>query len=234
MWGFCSKQRLRRSAMWTSFALMVPFGIYAAPGGWARIQTNGEMAGYQQECMLHRRPGMMVVYDDEPAGVERLVGTPGYVLGRFSTDPKLRQFIALPAECWTNLTKLTDPHDQRVRIPLFLHERVSGERRCLVGVSLEDRREDDEFITMTLGCYQMDPACALSGSTMYCSEQRLVVRRDPSKCGIRFFSGSADPVDASRFSIPYEVDDERGVIQGALCGDEVIQLRMVSGPAALH
>ena len=48
---------------------------------------------------------------------------------------------------------------------------------------------------------------------------------------VRLFNGQPDPADPSRFTIIYEVDGQRGSIEGRLNSDDTVRLRIVDGPA---
>ena len=47
----------------------------------------------------------------------------------------------------------------------------------------------------------------------------------------RLFNGQPDPADPSRFTIAYEVDGQRGTIEGRLDSEDKIKLRIMDGPA---
>jgi hypothetical protein len=227
--------RLRRPVMWTGCALAFPFLMHAAPIGWTALQTRGELAGWQTQCMLHCRPAQQLVYADDRATVEKLLPMAGYEKGRFdrTLDTDARSFIAMPAECWTNLTRLANPLDEKTRVPLFLHERVAGDVRRLVAIALENRRDFEDCVVLTLGCYRMEPASALDTAALECVEQRLTIACKPAACDVRFFAGRVDPANPSRFTIDYEAGGEAGVIEGALASDDSIVLR-VTGLGTLH
>jgi hypothetical protein len=229
------RDRARRSVLLSGIALGIPAAIYAAPDAWSKLQANGEIAGYQQQCMLHRRPAMQVVYDDDDAETsspERIDPACGYIADRFSVDS--RRFVALPADCWTSLMERTNPCDQRTRIPLFLHERSACELRRLVAVSLEDRRDDADSITLTLGCYRMEPATSLSPKALESSACRLKIPCNPAKTAVRFFAGEPDPTNPARFLIRYEINDAKGLLIGCLSPDDSVTLRVACGPGTLQ
>jgi hypothetical protein len=48
---------------------------------------------------------------------------------------------------------------------------------------------------------------------------------------VRLFNGQPDPADPSRFTIVYEVDAQRGTIEGRLDNDDNIKMKILDGPA---
>ena len=49
----------------------------------------------------------------------------------------------------------------------------------------------------------------------------------------RFFAGQPDPNDASHFSIDYEVEGEKGTIDGWLQDNDTVKMEVRDGPAKL-
>jgi len=226
------RERVRRSVMWTSFAIALPLAMYAGPAGWEKLQTHGEVAGYQQQCMLHCRPAMQTVYDDDPV-LATMVPPPGFIKGSFDLSQRGRTYTALPAECWTNLNMLLNPLETRPRIPLFLHERCACDLRRLVAVALENRRDESNGITLTLGCYQMAAASTLCVPALDAVERRLFIPCDPAKTSVRFFCGVPDAANPARFTIRFEANQQIGSLIGALSPEDAVNLYLAPGPFKL-
>ena len=62
--------------------------------------------------------------------------------------------------------------------------------------------------------------------------RELVLLPDDPKKGVRLYAVQPDPADESRFFFDYEVNGQRGTIEGRLQADDTVQWQVLSGPAA--
>jgi hypothetical protein len=189
-----------------TFVAAAPFMVYAAPSSWQRLRDASELRGVQGQCMLYQRSSGEVVYDN---------AAPGKVL----------------PECWTKLMRRTQSFRESTLAVPFLHERTVGNLQRLVGVAVERRLEEGGAITLSLGCYVVEPA-ALNGEPAVDSEEHRVTFSNVRE--IKLFGGQIDPADTSRFWIKYETDESEGVIEGRLTADERVQLTSRSGPTVIR
>lgn len=129
------------------------------------------------------------------------------------------------------------------RTVAFLHERTTPSgKRCLVAVELSaqvHRVAPGRWgIFRVLASSSFEEGSALESSPLPATETLHIdvdaayppePLRQPSDAFVppaplRLYAGQADPIDPSRFTIPYEMNGERGVITGVLEDTGTVQL----------
>jgi hypothetical protein len=75
------------------------------------------------------------------------------------------------------------------------------------------------------------PATWQPGSRLQLAGLTTLVLTGLDRHDVRLFAGQADPVNADRFTLPYEIDGQRGVIEGTLDFLDRVQLKVIEGPA---
>jgi hypothetical protein len=194
--------------------------------------------------MTYRASPDLVVYEDDPAAAAKLLALPGYVRG-FEAWERTPVALHVPRSrrVLESLNGPTWALSQEEAV-LFMHERRSSKGiRKLVIVSCDPRwdparsmpgylarvlerpvRPGSDVDAQTL---LEDSLVNIMGSPMHriCSGPTTPER-------IRFFAGQPDPVDASHFTIGYEMAGARGSVDGWLDADgRRVRLEVRDGPA---
>lgn len=126
--------------------------------------------------------------------------------------------ITWPAAATNILQRASATH------PVFMHERISpaGHRRLVVVESLQFYPD-----WSLLEAYPCVPATGMPKTRLQPGE-RKALQHPPMK----IFAGQIDPFDASHFTIDYELNGERGVIDGWLVNDREVNLEFRNKPPA--
>jgi hypothetical protein len=75
------------------------------------------------------------------------------------------------------------------------------------------------------------PATWEPGSRLQLAGLTSLVLTGLDRHDVRLFAGQVDPVNADRFTLPYMIDGQRGVIEGTLDFLDRVQLKVIEGPA---
>ena len=84
------------------------------------------------------------------------------------------------------------------------------------------------WYTGTPGGWFADPSNLTSGAATF---PRPII---PAKGDTTFFSGQPDPADPAHFTLPYQIDGTKGVIDAHLLPDGKIDMKATTGPLAPH
>lgn len=75
------------------------------------------------------------------------------------------------------------------------------------------------------------PATWEPGSRLQLAGLTTLVLTGLDRHDVRLFAGQADPVNEDRFTLPYTINGQRGVIEGTLDVLDRVQLKVIEGPA---
>jgi hypothetical protein len=233
--------RRRRWRLTVAAFLVLAIGVAVA---WKRepLIAKLKLHYYEAACMRYRAPAGAVAMEFDPEKAKLLIGGGGdYVGGTFyATDglpavlvPKaLRGYMAAP-------TKSTDA-------VLFLRRRISpgGDQRLVVveidSMSWIGQEEDGagEFAILSVSARSTPsmtwlswqrPVSMPSDVETVLLTRNIEYEKDVPKAALsirtRFYCGQPDPLDASRFTIDYEVCGERDTIDGQLLDNGAVRLR---------
>lgn len=75
------------------------------------------------------------------------------------------------------------------------------------------------------------PATWEPGSRLQLAGLTTLVLTGLDRHDVRLFAGQVDPLNADRFTLPYTIDGQRGVIEGTLDFLDRVQLKVIEGPA---
>jgi hypothetical protein len=198
----------------------------------------------QAQCMSHRLPADFVAYDDDRVESARLIGLPG------------RRFVPLwyAADCLAPDWRGPGPRPPPLAAPagfrcdewerlgnhgwglVFMHRRLTrnGSARLVV-VQASPGVANDYAKAPSLRAATYIPA-AWSDAV---NSPRSDDQRDThgyfsfhmSRAErLRIFAGQPDPHDPSRFTIDYELNGERGQVEGFFNKLGELKLRLVCGP----
>jgi hypothetical protein len=195
------RARFRRWLALAGVALAILSALWWAPPLW----RNARAVYWQRRCVAYTAPPEHIVLDvveDGPFDAE--------------TVPAWREFYPFIAHA---------PARQFGQPVLFLHgrrPRAGGEQ--LVAVELASgnfRRGEVEFTTWTPTAAGLTrrPEVGMGGD-------RIRVPGLKGAKHLRFFAGQPDRADASRFTIAFEVDGRKGVIEGTFEESGAVELRV--------
>jgi hypothetical protein len=180
---------------------------------------------WQRVCMAYTAPTGQVVYDDDPARAS----------ARLSADPALcnvgspsKPIAGRTIPCWDRLWTDIEYGGARGREPiLFMHALRPAKGKPLRVVVFVFNRRGGMF---SFGAYIPHPGSLTRLPVMNKWENGFYHTRlgDRSIC---FYAGQADPADQSHFTVPYEMDGRRGILDG-WWHDGGFRVNFRDGPAA--
>jgi hypothetical protein len=193
----------RRAVVGVMIACLAASGVWWLPPAWRR----GRLLYVQRQCLQYTtRPSELICAEPPPYAGE----TPPFTVA-----------VMDPA-CLLELGRSSTLTTGRGPV-LFLHERRSkaGVRRLIVVRRTPPGQRMSWDIPMSFNISLIEPA-GLSGIPV--ARYSYYPDAVPSHFGdgstngplLRFFAGQPDPADESHFTIDYEVDGERGTIDGWL------------------
>jgi hypothetical protein len=208
-------------------------------------------AYYQSQCLQHVRPPSTLAYDDNPstAGALRAADPQYKVPGqpRFDTPDDRPPPAYSPPSLYVPIVweRLGDPSPSRdvVAIP-FLHERAAEPLTRLVCVKAGPAGwgPGGHSVVFTARTYcpaQLKPGARITPSS---PAWVLIVRLAKSQ-HLRVYAGQADSTNPDHFTVEFEIDGQRGMIDGWLRGEqwaaaqgpqwagrEGVELRVRDGP----
>jgi hypothetical protein len=211
-----------------ALVVLVAAGVVYLHG--PRLRQRVVFLRLQRDCLQYVAPPGTVAFSDDPEEAKVLLQRPDYcAVSIFETHPLSPQwqppagFIPPPA---TALPKTFDyPHS------LFLHGlRTASGAEYLVSAHVW-LNGDEEFHFVKIIVEVKRPV------ELFGSPESLVnvasglhgfdLRRGDS---IRFYFGEVSPVDPSRFRIPFEMNGQRGVVEGHLGEDGSVALTQTANP----
>jgi hypothetical protein len=193
----------------------------------------------QNKCLDYNVPPDQVVYSELPADIAKLPATSQEYWLDLSPRPPV---VLRRPDCWVEFDSAISG-SAPVYPVLFLGERSNGRQRQLVCVLFKGWGNDlrfprqatpDVYATgeprFEIQSYEIVRYNGFS-QTRWASGTVAVTQTAPSPVNnIRFFAGQRDPKDSSRFTIDYEADGQRGVIEGRLESNTSVTVRIKDGP----
>ncbi len=209
------RRRTHRLLIGGALSLLALFVLSLVP----RVVRFFRIVHWRSECMNYSPPADQIVYEE---GV-----TPG-----MSVLEKGFDFAGFPVRtpnCLTELWKAKEwpdheryPSDRPLQHPEFLHELRSLQRGAeLVSVYFggwNDRRNWYFFFLV----YDLNETFP-SDAELEIPEHRLGT--------LRLFAGQRDPSDPAHFTLAYELEGQKGTIDGWLQNDKHVNLQIRDGPA---
>ncbi len=195
------------------------------------LRTRLAMRELQRQCMLHSASPEQIVYDDDQATL-RAVKESDPALGYFKTHniPNARTHVGRAIKPLTELCN----YDGGYPMPLFLHGRAdSSGYQHLVYVHFSGRHEDVANPTLILTSVSQAPITPFGYPDLFVRDYRVVFPRQSNDTPVRFYAGQPNPVDPSRFVLNFEIQGQRGEIEGRLDDDRFVTLKLLSGPGEL-
>ena len=183
------------------------------------IYTRFGMIAARHECLAYVPPSDQVVYEEDPSAVAALQSQAGYEL----TEGSRLRWIP---NCWRSEL----PDSTQMQGTVFLHERTSpaGHKR-LIAVDLNV--QPGSLLTSTGDIEDISfaesiivPGWGLAADKVICEGRTImwICPVDPKP--MRFFGGTPDPSDPSKFSFAYERAGNRSIIDGKLNDNDTISL----------
>jgi hypothetical protein len=209
----------RRVIAITAILIGIPLVWYAAPRAW----RHAELLYWQDKAMNYSPPADQVVFDNDPYRVRELLKSREFRLAPTGVNVRTAIRVAVPCERFFELAS-----SNRMNSPatLFLHARTNskGERRLIfLQIGGPDMRG--------LGYSQLyiDTPLIFRPGTPFTDpmETPELWTRNIAVTGynsVRYFAGQVESDDPSHFSIAYETDGKRSVIDGWLMDDDTVKL----------
>lgn len=201
--------------------------LWSLPLAWQRAR----ILFWQRQCLHALSPS-------EPIFVSRTIDQARAAAGD-PQHPGLYSFPSAPVliprefECRTNLKQaIATPNANPPEVPVFVHQRISPSgnvRLVVVNLSASEALRISEYSTalsVSLGFVPqvVAPATLCRDPVEVTAAKRSTGLGTLSYRRVRVFAGQRDPADPSRFTITYEVDDDRGCIEGRLLDNDTIEL----------
>jgi hypothetical protein len=221
---YSNQPRRRRWRRWALLLfVLVACGVsfyYRGP-----ISRRAHVLYWQRQCMKYDRPpGTPVMVDQATAKGDRDYAAP--------FGPPENADFALSPQCWSSfesalqggrvaqvMSKSLGPKTPTI----FLHERISpaGHRRLVRVESIMSNALSLPY-GLTADLYQ--PATVWRDAKLLGRPQLL--NYSGRFVSAELFFGQPDPADASHFTIDFEVEGRKGVIDGWLRDDDTVQLKL--------
>ena len=211
----------RRIFAITTLLIGIPLAWYAGPRAW----RHAELLYWQDKALNYSPPADQVVFDNDPDRVTGLLKSPEYksVTNEIWETAAIR--VAVPCD---RFTRLASPPGIIPAATVFLHERRNsrGERRLVL---LQAGPNSLTYSYRTPGGRYREEAIIYRLGTPFSNPVELIAPRIGAQHfqmqrPVRYFAGQVEPDDASHFSIAYEIDGKREVIDGWLMDDDTIKL----------
>ncbi len=208
--------RVRRWMVTAGFAALLMVALWLVPRSYRHVQ----LLKWQERCLTYAAPATEPVYDNDPAEAKRLLTLPRTYLA----DPRDGATFRLPIE-WIQFYMAAGFGPQSSGT-VFLHQRSTprGQRR-LVAIDLVFNPLSHERI-ITMSERVLVPATPLRGPRAEPSTIRgdgLLIPVSPTD-RLRVFAGQPDPNDASHFTIEYDLNGTRHVLDGWLVDEATIKI----------
>lgn len=170
------------------------------------------MAAEAKALVYAAAPGTLL-YDDDSARRDPAVSTGTPVAPWPAVIPRPQEADALPSE-WVGQSSVV----------LFMHGRQASANTPpkLVIVLTHPRTDLQGYVSRVFWTASIRPTTSDDDAAR--EETRNTSFALPEGTSLRVYAGEADKDNLSRFSIPYELAGERGVIHGQLQGDGSVRL----------
>jgi hypothetical protein len=198
------------------------------------ILRQVKAAYYFRQCLNFTAPPGQLVHENDPGKAAALVKSgKEYIWSPNSFD------AAMVPEAWRNFYTAWSESGLVSDGTSFLHERQTprGDRR-LVAVDLDVTASFTHSPGFHIKVFASSGGvgaarlrtASVRNLDLWLDQTRWRMVDNPP---LRFFTGQADPADLTHFTIPYILEEQRGVIDGWLKDDDTVALevRPVTAPA---
>ena len=221
--------------------LCIIIGIGGAAWLWGRKAIDRtSMLYWQHRCLTYSAPPDQIVYEQNPRKAAALLkdanyvgindgrpGSPTFAGRKAAPLEKLMPFLPRPAPIL--------PPAATGSALLFMHElrTAAGERRLVVLESAFSKDAPPLFIVgydVNAGCYdpgtwKMPIVDRTSGYIIDVLNQQLTKPAD-----FRVFAGQPDPADSSHFTMTFELNAKRGIVDAYLKDGGHLELKVRQTP----
>jgi hypothetical protein len=200
-------RQARRLFILTATLIALTFGAYYGVTNWPAIRRTALQLYWERQCRNYSVPSGTITYSDDPQDVSKLAGTAGYVTGGYQGLGS-GSFVLAPNQTFLNLVSAQAGRKTLVAPSVFLHGRQtpSGSAR-LVAVQLGKLPPPDPYNRLFFDAYVHHRRSASSGQLEMC-----LAAGDR----VRIYEGQPDSADATHFTIDYDLNGQRGTIDGNL------------------
>ena len=184
---------------------------------------------WEHQCMVYTAPSDQVVYEENRQRSVKLLAT-NSCYQRLSDPPfGVRYFH----RAWNHVARHTTEPDAVV----FVHQRGSPRGNVrLVGIDVYfewvSPSGSNEHPSFSLCSDVLRPGGMTRSSKVMAYTFPFEFRRLQPSDELRIFAGQPDPVDASHFTIAYEMNSQKGIVDRWLQDDDTVKLKLRGGPAA--
>jgi hypothetical protein len=248
VYGRSRRWRRQKIAVWLAlFLLVLALGMFVA--GYARPWVEHRLyLRAQQRCLDYIAPKDQLVFEQGPGVRNRPLPPRFHTAWSYEGQPDGGHAIGFMPVPWEAITRDRPAMSGRGGTQpgvLFMRSRKtqSGvERLIVIALSCMPERDADACGNVQTSEYIGRTATSdLRSWITWTEETHFGLFLSPTD-HLRVFAGQPDPQDSSRFTIPYELNGARGVIEGqfvdpvldrhlSMGEDWCIELRVISGPA---
>ncbi len=240
--------KVRRLMIWALVLALAFSTLQYVPG----LVQQGWYLGSQNKCLVYTAPEGQLDYANDPAEAMALLAggfrpvasvigqVPNTVLGpTMSAGRELGPLVGVGEETLGSYARFgwgyvrIGVSKAPIRTGAFLHARhANGSPERLVAVVFLERQNsptDDRILEINALVWR--PATWSVGSRLELKglSTRVITRIDRRK--VHIFAAQADPVDASHFSLRYDIDGQPGSIDGWLDSIDRVTFQVRDGPA---
>ena len=223
------RRQLRRIAL-----LWIFIGVGAAAWKWWKAGTDRALMLYwQHRCLTYSAPSDQIVYEQNPQTVAALLKDANYV-GINDGRPGSPTFAGRKAAPLEKLMPFL-PRAVPASGVLFMHElrTASGERRLVVLESGFGKESPPLFIVgydVNANCYQLATwrTPIVDHTAVYMIDVLNQLLTKPAD--FRVFAGQPDPADSSHFTMAFELNAKRGIVDGYLKDGGRLELTVRNAP----
>jgi hypothetical protein len=234
------KRSIRRILLISCILMALGLAWWAwesSPGEWARFTY------WNYRCNHHSPPTEIPAYSTDPAVQPKMLagGTDHYA----AID---RSDVCYIPNEWLRIQHYRVPEKFVAYGLVFLHQRTrpsGGERLISIEIATPARHPSFPYATSTGSgipagqkvCFTcLEPLVFMtSGGShlMPIGRSDLTTMVLPAAEQLSLFDGQPDPIDPSRFTIPYKLKGQAGTIEGRLKDDNTVILQVLDGPLVL-
>ncbi len=193
---------------------------------WPWIKQLGPRIYWERKCLNYRAPSGTISYSNDPADIAMLKSVSGYEtnLPAWSSGP----YVVAPNDTFQRLCGGQPGYQFAARPAIFLHGRrtPSGVQR-LVAVQVSAMATPDQFNRLFLFPYVHHTVFGRSSPSGKNSGQLEMFLAPTDR--VRLYDGQPDPTDETHFTIDYDLNGQRGTVDGKLANDGTATLTPRTG-----
>jgi hypothetical protein len=190
------------------------------------------------ECLHYSPPADQVVYDENPTTSAALLRYAVRYIADTRNDVRRTPIALLQPSQWSNAARSATPSLRVHGATVFMHERTAADGHSrLVVLQYSPTTLVPAFSPYTDLKITLLEASRLHGTLAEIEPDAEPPRKllahdlNASTRDLRIFAGQADGDDRSHFTIEYELNGQRGTLDGWLENDDTINIKLRSGPA---